>query len=591
MYKSLISLSVIAALTGCATVEPTALPSNLPGSSSKKALEYVNEVKANPAGFNQVDPVEVQGQKDVILQAPSTIPEWIAKKRVTLKLQPGMSLKALAAYLGMYQNIPIVISEGAQDTQVVATPVGSGTTPATSTAPSTNGDNDQANANNSFFLPYYKGTMGEFLNIVGDATNTWITWKNGAITFSAREKVTIVVPQNEELIKQLQESIKTYGVNDVSYSLHAGLLTAKLKPSQYKEVKQMLESFVKNTAAVKLQVAVVTVTQDENVKQGINWDQLQIAASSGGNLSSVFPSIKAPTTGTATGTTTGTTTGATTGATTGTTSGTATDTAAAVLANTVAGALANKSGATWGIIGKQFNMTGMINYLRTYGQANTSQNMLLQGMTGSEVTYKSVKEVPYISEISSTSVASNSTTTTGSTKTDKAKDGVTLKMLPRYDAESNIVSIKFNLSQQGVLGLIELSAGNQLGKITQPSTSDSSLENSMLELRPGDAAIIGGLTFDSISRNNEAPLFLADTRAESKSLVVKRQTMYIVVMPYVSRLGKFKEQIPVPQDDEKMKAATLQKPTKVIEIDQKEEIEEPTPSSKHSKKIIRKTVQ
>ena len=90
-----------------------------------------------------------------------------------------------------------------------------------------------------------------------------------------------------------------------------------------------------------------------------------------------------------------------------------------------------------------------------------------------------------------------------------------------------------------------MSAGNQIGKLTQPTTAEREFESTVL-VRPGQTAIIGGLSYYSVGNNSTNPLFLTNSaladKLKSLSLTVNKQSMFIALRPTVTKLGRILEQ-------------------------------------------------
>jgi hypothetical protein len=109
-------------------------------------------------------------------------------------------------------------------------------------------------------------------------------------------------------------------------------------------------------------------------------------------------------------------------------------------------------------------------------------------------------------------------------------------MKPRYDHDSSLVSLDLNLQVSAVLGQNNLSAGNQLGTLTQPTTQDQTF-NATLRLRPGETAVVGGVRYLSKVKNAIGPA------VENLALAMNDDTtsvneMFIVVRPTVRIAGK-----------------------------------------------------
>jgi type II secretory pathway component GspD/PulD (secretin) len=127
----------------------------------------------------------------------------------------------------------------------------------------------------------------------------------------------------------------------------------------------------------------------------------------------------------------------------------------------------------------------------------------------------------------------------GSANTSTANDGITLKLLPAYDEASESVTVDIALSVEAVLSFNTLSAGSQIGSLSQPTTAEQTF-NDTIRVRPGQTVVVGGLTYDQVSRSSAVPLFLPDS-AKSSTLSVKRTALFIVVRPTVTVLGSLKD--------------------------------------------------
>lgn len=510
MKPSLLILALAAALGGCSTLTPMELdPAKGTNPETAAKIAKTSEAWNEPAVLSE-------GRSAVVLLTPQSLPESIKNRRVSMELDPGATVQDMVAVLGKL-GITVIIS-------------------------------DAEAGKKDFYLPRFNGTVGGLLSAITRVTDVWFTWHDGTIVVSSQEKVGVSVPQEANFGTELGKGLDSLGVKDKAVHWQSGMAVINLSPSQFRKVKTFLERYTANAAVVTMQVAVVNVTLNQTAKQGIDWDKLQISALKGGTLSQLNNRISAlnPSTGAGagTGTNTGTNTGSgtTTGGTTsgGTTPGAVVD---ALLTGTGGMGAAGWAGGalTGAIFTDRFSFQGLFNFLQNYGTAETKQNVMLKTVAGNKVEFKSLTQIPYVSEIGVTTTAAttgtNNGTALGSSKTEKADDGITVEMTPTFDAAANSVTIDLKLSIKAVVAFNELSAGNQLGKLTQPTTAERSFTDT-LRLRPGQTVVVGGLTYDSVSDNRGAPIFLAGTKFESQSLTVNRQSMFIVVRPTVMKLGQ-----------------------------------------------------
>ena len=522
-------------VTGCSTITPKDLPEHAPATAEKAraAMEIAD-------GWNS-PPVMTDGKASIVITTPFSLPDEVKNRKVQVSLEPGATIKDVVAVLGEL-GVPILIS-------------------------------DQEAAGKEFYLPRFSGTLGQLLAAVGRATDVWFTWHDGAVFVSSVERIAVTVPQDNTFSEAVVKDLGALGIKEHAVTWQAGMATMDVSPSQYRKVRQYMARMTHNAAFVTLQVAVVNVTLNQNAKQGIDWEKLQISALTGGSPMDVQAWQKAMNVnqGTAGGVGGGMNGGGFNGGgyngggyhgggSTGSGSngsGTGTGNTGADSSNlgSIAGSVAQAAlsgGALNGLVfGNRFNFSGMFNFLQTYGDAETKQNVLLKTVSGSEVEFKSLTQIPYVKEIGvTTSTSMNNNTALGSTQTEKADDGIEVKLTPTYDAAANTVSVKLNLAIKAVVAFNELSAGNQLGKLTQPTTAERSFTD-ILRMRPGQTVVVGGLSYDSVSNNYGSPLFLQGTKAESQSLKLDRQSMFIVVRASVVRVGQVseREDSPTAEDD------------------------------------------
>jgi type II secretory pathway component GspD/PulD (secretin) len=489
------------------------------GCSSVPVKEYapqapVNETKALEAlstAWNSVG-VEREGRPSMVLLTPFSVPESVRAKRVRIELEAGATVTDLVAVLANL-GYSIILA-------------------------------DPSVGQKSFYLPRYNGPLGGLLSAVSRAADVWFTYHDGVIHVTSDEKVTLTLPQEEGLAEKVTKGLTDLGIEGSTVSWEAGMVTVRLTPSQLEKVKLFLQRMSANASLVTLQVAVLNVVLNQNASTGVDWGGLQLAIGSGhraaieGGLGlrpqSTGRGWTPPPTGgnrppvdTGDGTTGNTTTPSTSTATT--------------VSGLVGGALWSGNALRGVISNNVFSFVGLVNFLENYGSTETKQNVVLKTVAGNEVKLESVTEIPYVSNVGVTTTGNNSSSVLGSASTSKAKDGLTLTLTPTYDAAAESVTVKMDLSIDAVLGFTDLSAGSQLGQMSQPTTARRSF-NDVLRLRPGQTVVVGGITYDSVGSTSGVPVFLSKDW-ENRTLTVTRQAMFIVVRPSVTVLGQMtKEQ-------------------------------------------------
>jgi type II secretory pathway component GspD/PulD (secretin) len=185
-------------------------------------------------------------------------------------------------------------------------------------------------------------------------------------------------------------------------------------------------------------------------------------------------------------------------------------------------------------------MSGLMNFLETFGDATTVQNVMMKTITGKEVALDSTTNVPYASSVGISAVGGTSSSTgvpVGTVSTSTATAGIQLKLTPAYDAYNKIVTVDLNLAVNAIVGSNNVSAGNQIGSLSQPTTQTQKF-NGTVRLRPGETAVIGGVRYSSTSDNRSGLSFLENTRTGSSTVSKSINEMFIVIRPSVVLYGK-----------------------------------------------------
>lgn len=529
----LLTAMVAAALltTGCASAPKAEFSKDVPATPAK-ALASAKELGDAWMAGNRA--VETEGEVGITIITPNKVPDSIGNRKVALQLPPGVTHTDLAAMLGNVLHIPVIIGGGS----AVSTGTSSGTTASATTG----------SASGTVYLPYYRGTVAGLLAAVETATDTWAVWRDGVLMFEPKQAVVVVVPQNGKVLTSLKEMLTDLKISDVAISRQAGTLTMRVSPSEAKFIRTSLDSFISNSAFVDSQVALITVALDSGVNQGIDWENLQIAGSQSVPVNSMFK------TGVGFGGTdvvggsnvfdTSVSKVGTTSSTTSTTTGTTTTASSSIdptvlLRETVFGSVISGSGLKGVVLGNRFNISGVFNYLKTFGETTTEQNIMLSGVAGNELSFKTSRNVPYVSKVGAVTTA-NSSSVSGTVEMSRASEGVEAKLTPFYNAANNVVSIDIDLSVKSIIKLTEVNAGLSVGKVTNVEDAENKYTSS-IEMRPGTTAIVGGLTFKSIANSSAAPIIADKTALDNSKVSEKRNMMFIMIRPQVTRFGKVKE--------------------------------------------------
>lgn len=406
----------------------------------------------------------------------------------------------------------------------------------------------------TIYLNNFKGTVEDLFQIIGSINNLSFNYqRNNIISIDLTSDYVIDIPQNADIISEMETAITPLGAQDIQSSIVGGTIMYKATYLANQKIEKYVTRFSKNASVIGLQVAVMTVQLDKDSEKGFDWSKLNASIGNSNILKSE------------TDTSTGTTGGVTGGTGTGTGKGTATDTAAAeaLKGSTYGTSLKNLqtlgaftgTASTLRALNGTFDITAVINYLSTYGQTKTNQSVSMKTLSGKEVTLKSVQTIPYVSGINNTSGYGGSSNgssngygggVSSGTETDEIEIGLTLDMTPYYDSDSGIVTVELELELSSLIAFIELSAGNQIGKLTQPQTQEQNFTNFM-KLKAGESSIIGGVTYEQVSDNRNSISYLETSKIASQNQKVSKNAVFIMLRPTVTMFGDFDKEIEIIQ--------------------------------------------
>ncbi len=371
-------------------------------------------------------------------------------------------------------------------------------------------------------LPFrsFMGTLSELTSVLQGGMGIVSWWQDGTLFLTDRDRYAFTVPQIADVIQSVSADLKSMGAGDITPSLRGGQIVFSAPPSLYTEViRPYIDRIHRNMAMVKVQLAVVTLGLTDQSASGFDWSKLVLQ----------FNSRNTATTTTTTGTT-GTTT--TNGLQTGLS--TATDPVSFAVSPT---------GQILGINGV-FNVAGAIDFLSRFGNTDTKQNVEVHTLSGAQVTLRSGQEVPYVSGVGVNTIGGAGTISPGllgSAQTSTVKTGLTIKLTPFYDADTRIVTADLNVLVNSLIRFVQLSAGNQVGTITQPQTQEQAL-NDIVRVLAGNTVVLGGLQVDSNTFDNNEPVATrregdnaqATSPITHRAQQLSREALFIIIRPTVT---------------------------------------------------------
>ena len=521
MKKLTIALMVAAALSGCAS---------FPGGYDKPL--QADDIKAQKRDeWNDLPAVTfVQSNAGVAIRKYNDLPADVSSKKVDLHFN-GDAHATLADVLVAVQAQGIsLVSRLSDDTLKKPWPVRS-----------------------------FQGNVGALLDNISVTYNVGSEFRGGNVFLVESNKFSATLPQHKDFLEGVAKALKEMGASDVRSDVMAGKVYYSAKPESVEYIEDYLHTTSKNAAMVTLQVAVLSVSVNRDVNLGFDWAKFAVMRGTGGmrsDLTSIFNNNTSSTgtglitDGTSSGSTgTGTNGTASTGTngtgSTGTGTG-STGTGTGSTGSGVAGAVgtvtstAAKLGSMLSFAGADgfgfkfannaFSLNAALKALSTYGDARTEQNVLLGTVSGLPVKINSGDDIPYTKSVGASTASGGATT--GSATTETIKSGLKLEVVPNFDAQDGSFFTQVKVDMSTLVGFRELSAGQNLGTLSQPQMKNLNFEN-VGRLSAGETVIVGGITYDQLSNNYTNFPGMEKLPTGSKAQKVTRNSIYIVVRPTV----------------------------------------------------------
>lgn len=378
-------------------------------------------------------------------------------------------------------------------------------------------------------LPFrrYEGTLGGLFRQIERSMGVTLWWNEG-IYVSPVGRYSVMLPQNKELMQQVVNELTQKGATNVVASLQAGVISF-VAPGALAEqvIRPYLIRLGRNASEVTMQVALISVTMNEETSRGFDWSQFNFAfgdATTGGSVGGGGGSVDPLNPGAGAGG------GGTTGESQLPPGGLFT------FGNDGFRSF-NKSVSMFGAT-RPLDITGAIKFLSTYGETAVDQNVELRTLAGTSVNWRSGETIPYVSGVSATtgglgltSGASGLNGAVGAAQTEKLETGLTLNLAPNYEAAGGLVTVSFNLELTELIEMVELNAGNQLGTFTQPRTREQKLDD-IVRIPVGETVVLGGLRRQVSTTNKNGPFSLYSIGSRNKNSEI--QTIFIVLRPSVT---------------------------------------------------------
>ncbi len=382
-------------------------------------------------------------------------------------------------------------------------------------------------------LPFrrYEGTLGGLFRQLQRSMGVTVWWNEG-IYVSPVGRYSVMLPQNRDLMGQVVSELEAKGATNVVASIQAGTVSF-VAPGALAEqvIRPYLLRLGRNAAEVTMQVALVSVTMNEESARGFDWSQFNLTfgdpysttgdagsgggASEGGGVSDWLAG-----------------------------DGNGNPMAGGGLPENGLFSFGSEALRYFNPAVKMFgdrrplDITGAIKFLSTYGNTAVDQNVELRTLAGTAVNWRSGETIPYVSGVSATTGFQNGGSgggfaggAIGAAQTETLETGLTLDLAPNYEANGGLVTVAFELELTELVEMVELNAGNQLGTFTQPRTREQKLDD-IVRIPVGETVVLGGLRRQVSATNRNGPFSIYSVGSKDKRS--ETQTVFIILRPSVT---------------------------------------------------------
>ena len=300
---------------------------------------------------------------------------------------------------------------------------------------------------------------------------------------------TLKIPAVNGLSTAMSTSLSSMGATNVAFDAITSTITFSAKEKEYGDIMNYLKMLRDNLYVIEYEISIYTVDLKDNYALGINWSMIPSMAENGiGFIASSAASLGA--------------------------------------AGTTAAPL------TFGMLMKneKYNGQALVNALENFGKVESVQRPKLLGLAGTTVTLTDGVQTPYISGITSTSVANG--TAQLSTTSATALSGLNINL--KSNMLDGTVITDIGLTINDVVGFTNFEVGAT--KFSQPTTVTKAINNTM-RVQPGVPIVISGLFRNKSDKGWNGIPGLGDTSAAvvggARSTASTKSEMVIIVTPRV----------------------------------------------------------
>lgn len=353
-----------------------------------------------------------------------------------------------------------------------------------------------------------KGSLKDVLETLADSMGIFYSVRNNTLFLQQEQQFIVELPPalSEDNAAGLANTLQHLGAKEPYVDRLNRSLVFKTNRKALARIENYLQKVRENRALIVYSIDIFQVDLKDNSNIGISWNKLAYNRHG-------LPTAAPVQTGGASSPAMGTTAGAQTAT-----------AAAATAVGTTVSATANALGMNLILSSSRLTIDSLIDFLQTQGNVKAISRPRLSVITGSKGALRVGQSTTYVSKIGTNFSTSLNQVTT---ETRDLRTGLELALYGDYSDNTVYTKLKMSLSE-----IVRFNKFTALGiDLVLPDAADREIEN-VIRSRPGDLVLLGGITTDRETRN--------DNRGISENSVTKEVVRSELVLALRSKVVFFK---------------------------------------------------
>jgi MSHA biogenesis protein MshL len=351
-----------------------------------------------------------------------------------------------------------------------------------------------------------KGSLRDVLETLADSMGIFYSVRNNTLFLQQEQQYIVELPPalSEDNAAGLANTLQHLGAKDPYVDRLNRSLVFKTNRKALSRIENYLQKVRGNRALIVYSIDIFQVDLKDNSNIGISWNKL---AYNRNGLPASATTQSAAASGIASGTTG------------------AQQTAAAAVGTAVGtkvSATANALGMNLILSSSKLTIDSLIDFLQTQGNVKAISRPRLSIITGSKGALQVGQSTTYVSKIGTNFSTSLNQVTTESRD---LRTGLELALYGDYSDNTIYTKLKMSLSE-----IVRFNKFTALGiDLVLPDVADREIEN-VIRSRPGDLVLLGGITTDRETRNdNRGVSDSRRRRSHQMSIVNSAKRRYVLV--------------------------------------------------------------